>query len=146
MCRLAGEVAGGIGRVRQVYEATCRHAELSRTVTALCSEGSMFRRSFVQKVLCSEGSMFRRLYVQKVLYSEGSMFRRSYVQKVLCSEIIVQKVLCLERTATGDYICQFPLPLGTRRFCNAESTSLPLIQRRKNVVCPVSGILSLNEV
>ena len=59
-------------------------------VTALCSEGSIFRRSYVQKVLCSEGPIFRRSYVQKVLctekncskvlYSEGSMFRRSYIQ------------------------------------------------------------------
>ena len=46
----------------------------------LCSEGSMFRRSFVQKVLCSEGSMFRRSYIQKVLCSEGPMFRN------ICSE------------------------------------------------------------
>ena len=36
----------------------------------------MFRRFYVQKVLSSEGSMFRRSYVQKYL------FRRSYVQKV----------------------------------------------------------------
>ena len=66
-------------------------------MTALCSEGSMFRRFyvqkiFVQKVLCSEGPMFRRSFVQKVLYSvqeknvqkvlysEGSMFRRFYIQ------------------------------------------------------------------
>ena len=66
-------------------------------VTALCSEGPMFRRFyvqkiFVQKVLCSEGSIFRRSYVQKVLCSEGPIFRRSYVQKVLCSENI-----CSER-------------------------------------------------
>ena len=58
-------------------------------VTALCSEGSMFRRFyvqkiFVQKVLCSEGSIFRRSYVQKVLCSEGPIFR--YIQKVLYSE------------------------------------------------------------
>ena len=81
-------------------------------VTALCSEGSMFRRFYVQKVLCSEnicskGSMFRRFYIQKVLCSEGSMFRRSYIQKVLCSEgpmfrkklfkmSYIQKVLCSE--------------------------------------------------
>ena len=65
-------------------------------VTALCSEGFMFRkylfkRFYVQKVLYSEGPMFRRFYVQKVLYSEGPMFRRSYVQKK-----IVQKVLYSE--------------------------------------------------
>ena len=66
------------------------------TVTALCSEGPMFRRSYAQKVLCSEGPLFRRFYVQKDLCSEGSIFRRFYVQKVLCSEIFVQKVLCLE--------------------------------------------------
>ena len=65
-------------------------------VTALCSEGSMFRRLyvqkiFVQKVLCSEGSIFRKSNVQKVLCSEGPMFRRSYIQKVLCSENICSK-------------------------------------------------------
>ena len=65
-------------------------------MTALCSEGSMFRkylfkRFYVQKVLYSEGPMFRRSYIQKVLYSEGPMFRRSYVQKN-----IVQKVLYSE--------------------------------------------------
>ena len=86
----------------------------------------MFRRSFVQKVLCSEGPLFRRSYVQDffmsyVLFLENPMFRRSYVktcsmfrrslfgmfcvQKGLCSEypifsrsyvlkILVQKVLC----------------------------------------------------
>ena len=34
------------------------------SVTALCSEGPMFRRSYgyVQKFLCSEGSMFRKSY------------------------------------------------------------------------------------
>ena len=81
-------------------------------VTALCSEGSMFRRFYVQKiflqkVLCSEGSMFRRSYVQKVLFSEGSMFRkklfkRSYIHKVLFSEgpifRYIQKVLYSENS------------------------------------------------
>ena len=71
---------------------------LTGSVTALCSEGPMFRRSYVQKVLCSEGLLFKRFYVQKVLCSEGSIFRRFYVQKVLCSEIFVQKVLWLEST------------------------------------------------
>ena len=61
-------------------------------VTALCSEGPMFRRFYVQKVLCSEGPMFRKFYVQKVLYSEGSIFRRSYVQKYLFRRSYVQKV------------------------------------------------------
>ena len=28
-------------------------------------------------------------------------------------------------------------PLGTRRCCDVESTSMTLIQRRNNVVCPV---------
>ena len=42
----------------------------------------MFRRSyvqkiFVQKVLYSEGSMFRRSYIQ--IYSEGSIFRKVFV-------------------------------------------------------------------
>ena len=81
-------------------------------VTALCSEGSMFRRFyvqkiFVQKVLCSEGPIYRRSYVQKVLCSEGPMFRkylfkRSYIQKVLCSEgpifRYIQKVLYSENS------------------------------------------------
>ena len=83
----------------------------------------MFRRFYVQKVLYSEGSMFSRFFVQKVLCSEGSIFRRFYVQKVPCSEIFVQKVLCLESTV--DYFhCQFQL--GTRRFCDVESTSMTL--------------------
>ena len=107
---------------------------ITSKVTALCSEGPMFRRSHVQKVLCSEGPLFRRFYVQKVLCSEGSIFRRFYVQKVQCLEIFVQKVLCLE--STGDYlICQFQL--GTQRFCDVESTSMTLIQCCKNAVCPV---------
>ena len=33
-------------------------------------------------------------------------------------------------------------PLGTRRCCDVESTSLTLIQRRNNVVCPVGGYCS----
>ena len=72
------------------------------SVTALCSEGPMFRSSYVQKVLCSEGPLFRRSYAQKVLCSEGPLFRRSYAQKVLCSEgsifrrFYVQKILCSE--------------------------------------------------
>ena len=53
-------------------------------VTALCSEGSMFRRFYIQEVVCSEGSMFRRSYIQKVLSSEGPIFR--YIEKVLYSE------------------------------------------------------------
>ena len=77
-----------------------KHKEVM--VTALCSEGPKFRRSYVQKVLCSEGPLFRRSYVQKVLCSEGSIFIRFYVQKVLCSETFVQKVLCLE--SVGDYL------------------------------------------
>ena len=69
----------------------------------LCSEGSIFRRSYVQKVLCSEGPIFRRSYVQKFLCSEkncskGPIFRRFYVQKVLYSDIFrrsyIQKILC----------------------------------------------------
>ena len=60
-------------------------------VTALCSEGSMFRRSYIQKVLCQEGYMFRRFYVHNILRSE----------------IFVQKVLCLESTV--DYLS---VPIG----------------------------------
>ena len=36
----------------------------------LCSEGSMFRRFYIQKVLCSEGPMLRNIC------SEGPMFRK----------------------------------------------------------------------
>ena len=65
------------------------------TVTALCSESSIFRRSyvqqiFIQKVLCSEGSMFRRSYseifLSKVLYS--------YSQKIIFSESPRHRPLC----------------------------------------------------
>ena len=45
-----------------------------------CSDGPIFRRSFVQKVLCLEGSMFRKNSLQ------GPIFKRSCVPKVLCSE------------------------------------------------------------
>ena len=55
----------------------------SQTLIALCSEGPLFRRSYIPKVLYSEGPMFRNY---EVLCSEGSMFRRFYVPKVLCSE------------------------------------------------------------
>ena len=112
---------------KELLGSSDRGDNLIISVTALCSEGPMFRRSYVQKVLCSEGPLFRRPHVQKVLCSEGSIFRRFYVQKVLCSEIFVQKVLCLE--SRGDY--------GTRRFCNVEATSMTLIQCHKNVVCSV---------
>ena len=30
---------------------------------------------------------------------------------------------------------QYNIPLGTRRYCSVESTSLALIQRRNKVVC-----------
>ena len=69
-------------------------------VTALCSEGPMFRKFYVQKVLSSEGHMFRRFYVQKVLYSEGSMFRRSYVQKYLFRRSYAQKVRVINLSVT----------------------------------------------
>ena len=79
-------------------------------VTALCSEGSMFRRFyvqkiFVQKVLCSEGSIFKRSYIQKVLCSEGHIFR--YIQKVLYSEnyfILLRKNLHL--SVSGELQCK----------------------------------------
>ena len=71
----------------------------------LCSEGSIFKRSYVQKVQCSEGPIFRRSYIQKVLCSEkncskGLIFRRFYVQKVLYSE---NSLFYVEQT----YIFQF---------------------------------------
>ena len=77
----------------------------STRVTALCSEGPMFRRSYVQKVLWSEGPLFRRFYVQKVLYSEGSMFRRSYVQKYLFRRSYVQKVGVTTAHDVFDVVC-----------------------------------------
>ena len=52
---------------------------------ALCSEDSIFRRSYVERVLCSEN-----------ICSEGPIFRWSHIQKILCSEICVQKVLYTE--------------------------------------------------
>ena len=40
----------------------------------------------------------------------------------------------------GVYVMPYkPSPLGTRRCCDVESTSMTLIQRRNNVVCPVGG-------
>ena len=47
-----------------------------RMGATLCSEGSMFRRSYIPKFLYSESSMLRRFYIPKVLCSEGSIFRR----------------------------------------------------------------------
>ena len=41
-------------------------------VTALCSEGPVFRRSYVQKVLCSE------IFVQKVLCLESTLAIKQY--------------------------------------------------------------------
>ena len=35
--------------------------------------------------------------------------------------------------------CSRQCPPGTRRCCDVESTSLTLIQRRNNVVCPVGS-------
>ena len=35
-------------------------------------------------------------------------------------------------------------PLGTQRCCDVESTSVTLIQRRNNVVCPVGDLLVSN--
>ena len=82
---------------------------------ALCSEGPIFRRSYVQRVLwseniCSEGPMFRSSHIQKILCSESPMFRnicskgpilrrsymfrRSYIQKYLFGRFYIQKVLC----------------------------------------------------
>ena len=89
-----------------------RRNAIKLSVTPLCSEGPLFRKSYnifrsqgpifrrrsrsrrscIPKVLCSE---ITRFYVpkvlcsenkSKVLYSEGSIFRRFYIPKVLCSE------------------------------------------------------------
>ena len=84
---------------------------------ALCSEGPIFRRSYLQKVLCSENicsesPMFRWSHIQKILCSESPMFRniclegpilrrsymfkRSYIQKYLFGRFYIQKLLCSE--------------------------------------------------
>ena len=95
-------------------------------VTALCSESPMFRRFsvqkiFVKKVLCSEGSIFRRSYVQKVLCSEGSIFRRFYVQKVLHSDILrrsyIQKKTLFH---FGTNIFQFQVNYNVRQQITAS--------------------------
>ena len=86
----------------------------------LCSEGSMFRRFYVQKVLCSEGPMFGRFYVQKVLCSEGSMFRRSWFRNI-----------CSEGPMFRKYGWLF---VRSNWAHDVESTSMTLIQCRKNVV------------
>ena len=103
------------------------------SVTALCSEGSMFRkylfkRLYAQKALYSEGPMFRRFHAQKVLYSEGPMFRRSYVQKK-----IVQKVLYSEGSMfRRSYIQIYSEGPIFRKF---------FVLRRKNLHLSVSGKL-----
>ena len=93
----------------------------------------MFRRLYVQKifvlkVLCSECSIFRRSYVQKVQYSEGPIFKRSYIQKVLCSEgpifRYIQKILYSENSlfhVEKTYIFQFQVN------CHQDNKSQPLI-------------------
>ena len=43
-----------------------------------------------------------------------------------------------KQAATDFWLCGAD-PLGTRRCCDVESTSKPLIQRRNNVVCPVGS-------
>ena len=35
------------------------------------------------------------------------------------------------------------MPLGTRRCCDVESTSMTLIQRRNSVVCPAGCVRDL---
>ena len=52
---------------------------------ALCSEGPIFRRSYLQKVLCSEN-----------ICSEGPMFKWSHIQKILCSKDPIFRNICLE--------------------------------------------------
>ena len=71
----------------------------------LCSEGSIFRRSYVQKVQCSE-----RSYIQKVLYSESPVFRK----KILYLD---NSLFYVEKT----YIFQFQVN------CHQDNKSQPLI-------------------
>ena len=51
---------------------------------------------FFHMVQCSEGSMFRKSFVQKVLYLKSSIFRTFYIQKVLCSEASMFRNICAE--------------------------------------------------
>ena len=54
----------------------------------------------------------------------------------------------LRRNESAELICfqhsqAKIVPLGTRRCCDVESTSMTLIQRRNDVVCPVGLLLSV---
>ena len=119
-----------------IKEIECSHLYIIIIISLVCYS-PMFRRSYVQKVRCSEGSMFRRSFVQKVLCSESSIFRRFYIQKVLCSEGPMVRNICSEGPMVRKYVFHCQFQLGTQRFCDVESTSMTLIQCRKNVVCPV---------
>ena len=113
-------------------------------VTALCSEGSMFRRFYVQKVLCSEnicwkGSLFRRFYIQKALCSEGSMFRRSYIQKVLCSEGPIFRKYLFKRSYIQKVLCsEGPIFRYIQKVLYSENS---LFYVRENLHLSVSGKL-----
>ena len=81
------------------------YAQKIFVLKVLCSEGSIFRRSYVQKVQCSE-----RSYIQKVLYSESPVFRK----KILYSD---NSLFYVEKT----YIFQFQVN------CHQDNKSQPLI-------------------
>ena len=111
---------------------------------ALCSEGPIFRRAYVQRVLCSEnicseGPMFRWSHIQKRICSESSMFRnicsegpilrrtymfrRSYIQKYLFERLYIQKVLCSEspifrRSFVQKVLCWNTFPSFSFRYKN----------------------------
>ena len=101
------------------------HFYMVHRVTALCSEGLMFRRSYVWKVLCLEGSIIRRFYIQKVLCSEnicseGPIFGRFYVQKVLYSDVLRRSyifrksfVLCCNKLTTFSFRYRTPPHFAT---------------------------------
>ena len=83
---IAAHALCSVFRMFIIPKVLCSEGPVFRRSYVPKLRGSMFRRFYVPKVLCSEGSMFRRFYVPKVLCSEGSMFRRFYVPNVLCSE------------------------------------------------------------
>ena len=62
-------------------------------------------------------------------------------------DVTTSKMLFCQRNSAqtlfpGLTVVRLYNPLGTRRCCDVESTSLTLIQRRNNVVCPVGRHLS----
>ena len=99
--------SGNQGILRQVIN----NRPILKCVPQLGGNRSMFRRSIIPNVLCSEGPIFRRSYVPKL---RGYMFRWFYFPKVLCSEcamlrrFYVPNVLCSEKKSKVLYIPMIP--------------------------------------